>query len=68
MGRKRFKDQILCRILEVCAGGKTQIIYQRNLNFNTVLPYLELLIRNGLAVRIKGAVLMYNTTPKGLRP
>jgi predicted transcriptional regulator len=68
MGRKRYRDQILRRILEVCAGGgasKTQIVYNSNLNFHTVMPYLELLTRNGLAVKIEGNVLRYKITAKG---
>ena len=58
MGRKRYRDQILCRILEICAGGgnKTQIVYNSNMNFHTVVPYLELLVRNGLAERTEGGV------------
>lgn len=67
MGRKRYKDQILCRILQVCGGGasKTQIVYNSNLNFHTVVPYLELLIKNGLVAKIDDAVVRYQTTPKG---
>ncbi len=68
MGRKRFRDQILARVLEVCAGrraSKTQIVYACNLNFHTVMPYLELVIRNGLAEGVKGEVLRYKTTTKG---
>ncbi len=57
MGRRRFKDQILCMILQVCGkdmrgANKTQIVFSCNLNFHTVVPYLELLIRNELAERI----------------
>jgi predicted transcriptional regulator len=70
MGRKRYRDQILCRILEVCAengASKTQIVYKCNLNFHTVMPYLELITRNGLAVRkMGGPIIYYETTPKGL--
>ncbi len=68
MGRKRFRDQILARVLEVCAGegaSKTQIVYACNLNFHTVMPYLELITRNELAVGMKGEVLKYKTTAKG---
>ena len=67
MGRKRFRDQILCKILQVCGGGanKTQIVYLSNLNFHTVVPYLDLLIRNGLAERVEGENAMYRTTAKG---
>jgi predicted transcriptional regulator len=67
MGRKRFRDQIICKILQVCGGGanKTQIVYSSNLNFHTVVPYLDLLIRNGLAERVEGERPRYRTTPKG---
>ena len=67
MGRKRYKDQILCRILQVCGGeaSKTQIVYNCNLNFHTVVPYMELLIKNGLVARIDGKVARYQTTPRG---
>ncbi len=69
MGHKRGKDQILRRILEVCAGGggatKTQIVYFSSLNFHTVVPYLELITRNSLAVRVEGDVPRYKTTAKG---
>lgn len=67
MGRKRFKDQILCMILQVCRGGanKTQIVYSCNLNFHTVVPYLELLIKNGLAERVEAEIVRYRITPRG---
>jgi predicted transcriptional regulator len=69
MGRKRYRDQILCRILEICAGGaiKTQIVYESGLNFHTVVPYLELITRNGLAERIEGGVPRYKTTARGAK-
>lgn len=67
MGRKRFKDQILCMILQVCREGanKTQIVYSCNLNFHTVVPYLDLLIKNGLAERMEGEIVRYKITPRG---
>ncbi len=59
-----FKDQILASILEICAPkSKTQIVYGSVLNLHTVMPYLELVIRNGLVMRIDGAVSRYKTTP-----
>jgi len=70
MGRKRFKDQILCEILQMCGDGganKTQIVYSCNLNFHTVVPYLERLIRNGLAERIDSEIVRYQATTKGLQ-
>ena len=67
MGRKRFKDQILCKILQVCGEGanKTQIVYSCNLNFHTVVPYMDLLIKNGLAERMEGEIVRYRITPRG---
>jgi len=46
-------------------ANKTQIVYLSNMNFHTVVPYLDLLIRNGLAERVEGENAMYRTTPKG---
>jgi predicted transcriptional regulator len=46
-------------------ANKTQIVYACNLNFHTVMPYLELVTRNGLAERIEGGVPRYKTTAKG---
>jgi|GEM_PF-3749784 len=34
------------------------------MNFHTVVPYWELLVRNGLAERTEGEVLRYKTTAK----
>ena len=67
MGRKRYKDQILRRILEACVGGasKTQIVYSCGLNFHTVVPYLEMVTRNGLADVVEGTMVWYRTTAKG---
>lgn len=44
---KRSRQEIISQILEICTKGasKTKIVYQANLNFKTVNPYLELLIR-----------------------
>jgi predicted transcriptional regulator len=67
MGCKRYKDQILRQILEVCAGGasKTQIVYKSGMNFLTIIPYMELLSNCGLAVRVEGKIPMYRITDKG---
>jgi hypothetical protein len=46
-------------------ANKTQIVYEFSLNFHTVVPYLELITRNGLAERIEGGVTRYKTTAKG---
>jgi predicted transcriptional regulator len=68
MGRKRFKDQILRQILEVCAGvgaTKTQIFYSCNLNFHTVVSYLNMLIKNGLVERVEGEHIRHRPWPQG---
>jgi predicted transcriptional regulator len=69
MGRKRYKDQILLQILQLCAEGgsasKTQIVYGAGLNFRTVVPYLDLLTQSGLVVRTEGEIPVYRTTEKG---
>jgi predicted transcriptional regulator len=61
--------------IKFCAGflksvpgdgaSKTHIIYNSNLNFRTVGPYIELLTKNGLAVRVDGTPTRYKTTAKG---
>jgi len=63
MNSKRFKDQILRQILETCAT--TQIVYRCGLNFHTIQPYLELISRNDLMVKIEGNIPKYRTTGKG---
>jgi predicted transcriptional regulator len=65
---KRSRDMIISQILDVCVNGasKTRIVYQANLNFRTINPYLELLIRNGLINVVKKQTLIYETTPRGL--
>lgn len=51
----------------VRGGGanKTQIVYSCNLNFRTVVPYLDLIIKNRLAERVEGEIPRYRTTSKG---
>lgn len=47
---RRNKEQIMIKILDLCKRGhqnKTAIVYQANLNFRTVAPYLELLVGKG---------------------
>jgi predicted transcriptional regulator len=65
---RRSRDQIIAQILEVCLQSdtfKTRIVYQANMNFNTINPYLDLLIRKGLLETSQGAYTIYKTTPKG---
>jgi predicted transcriptional regulator len=42
-------------------------VYQANLNFRTVNPYLDLLIKNDLIQINDGRAILYETTPKGIR-
>lgn len=64
---KRSKDEIIMRILSVCSGGanKTKIVYQANLNFKTVNPYIELLVKSGMIELKEGQISVYETTYKG---
>lgn len=66
---KRSRQVIISQILEICINGasKTKIVYQANLNFRTINPYLELLIKNDLIRVNEERVILYETTPKGLR-
>ncbi len=64
---KRSRHMIISQILEICVDGasKTKIVYQANLNFRTVNPYINLLIKNEL-MRIKpGRTVLYETTERG---
>jgi predicted transcriptional regulator len=47
--------------------SKTKIVYQANLNFRTINPYLELLIKNDLIRVNEERNILYETTPKGLK-
>jgi predicted transcriptional regulator len=64
---KRSKQEIIAQILEVCleSASKTRIVYQVNLNFRTVNPYLEILMKNNLIEIGKGEQTLYSTTQKG---
>jgi predicted transcriptional regulator len=66
---KRSRNEIISQILEICKNGasKTKIVYQANLNFNSVNPYLDLLIKNDLIRVNEGRAILYETTPKGIR-
>lgn len=65
---KRSRDVIISQILDICSKGasKTRIVYQANLNFKTINPYLDLLTKNGLLDVKKEQTLIYETTPRGL--
>jgi predicted transcriptional regulator len=65
---KRSRGEIISCILDLCVDGanKTKIVYQANLNFRTVNPYLNLLTRNGLIDVKAGSTVVYSTTDKGM--
>jgi len=65
----RSRDIIISKILKICTDGahKTKIVYQANLNFRTVNPYLELLTKRGMINSQKdGNLVIYETTTRGL--
>lgn len=64
---KRSRGEIVSDILEICTAGanKTKIVYQANLNFRTVNPYLDLLTTKGLIDIAEGSTKTYITTDKG---
>jgi predicted transcriptional regulator len=67
---KRSRHEILSKILKICLNGasKTRIVYQANLNFRTVNPYLQTLIKNNLIEACQGEHrerVMYRTTSEG---
>ena len=65
---KRNRNEIISEILNICIKGssKTRIVYQANLNFRTVDPYLQLLIKNDLIKVQNGRRVIYETTEKGI--
>ncbi len=69
MNRRRSKEQISFKVLEVCRGegaAKTRIVYACNLNFKVTNHYLEGLVNNGFLETVDGPVTLYKTTSKGL--
>lgn len=61
---------ITSQILDICTDGahKTQIVYQANLNFRTVNPYIEFLTNiDMIDVNEDNNLVIYKTTEKGLR-
>ncbi len=64
---RRTKEEIIVTILETCLAGanKTVVVYKSNLNFATVVPYLESLMRNGFIAMIEDTHIKYITTDKG---
>jgi predicted transcriptional regulator len=65
---KRSKHAIVSQILDICKDGacKTKIVYQANLNFKTVNPYLDLLVKNNLLEAKQGKNILYETTDRGI--
>ena len=64
---KRSRHFIISKILDICKNGsnKTRIVYQANLNFKTVDPYINLLIKNNLLEIKQGKTVLYETTECG---
>jgi len=65
----RSRDRIISKVLDICTHGayKTKIVYQANLNFRTVNPYLELLTKNGMInSQEERNLIVYKTTTRGL--
>ena len=65
---RRSTDQIIAQILEICLKpgvAKTNVVYRANLNFKTILPYLDLLTRGRLLEAVPGKSTIYKTTAKG---
>ncbi len=67
MSEKRCREFIACEILEICVKGsnKTAIVYKANLNFRTLLLYVDPLVNNGLLNVTDGPSAIYTTTDKG---
>jgi len=61
---RRSKHAIVSMILNICKGGanKTRIMNQANLNFRTVDPYTDLLIKNDLIEVKHGKKVLYENT------
>lgn len=65
---KRSRHMIISQILDICVNGasKTRIVYQANLNFRTVNPYIDLLMKNDLLKMKQGQTVLYETTERGI--
>jgi predicted transcriptional regulator len=68
MRSKRSREVIISKMLEVCRPGasKTRIVYEANLNFKTINPYIEFLIMKGFLQVKSGQMTLYETTQKGI--
>jgi len=68
MAAKRYKDQILLQILQICQGigaSKTKVVYGSGLNFMTIKPYLATLSKSGLVEIVPGSHPLYRITKRG---
>lgn len=62
---KRNSEQIIFEILGSCSGGanKTKIVYQVNMNFKSIVPYLDLLLERDLIyIAQESPLVLYDTT------
>jgi len=66
---KRSREAIITKMLDICSNGasKTRIVYQANLNFKTVVPYLNFLIKKELIECNRNKSIIYKTTLKGAK-
>lgn len=66
---KRSRHSIISEIFGICVNGasKTRIVYQVNLNFRTVNPYIDLLVKNNLIKVRNGRTVLYETTERGAK-
>ncbi len=66
MAKKRDKIKIAAEILNACRipQGKTKIVHACNLNFRTVEPLLELLVKRKLLAEKNG---QFEATDEGLK-
>lgn len=64
---RRSKEEVIANILDVCLLGtsKTRVVYGSNLNFKTVILYLDSLIANGHIAISDEKMPRYETTDKG---
>ena len=66
---KRSREAIITEMLEICSNGasKTRIAYKANLNFKTVVPYINFLIKKELIECSGSRSSVYKTTPRGTK-
>ncbi len=66
---KRSKEAIITKVLEICIDGatKTAIVYQANLNFHTVVTYINLLIEKEMLEVVDSRPINYKTTSNGIK-